>query len=405
MSEKATRQLDHRFGRALALGSVMLGLSLLGLAPAASAQQADISDYLETVRAEYDLPALAAAVVKDGTVAAAAAVGVRVHGGDIPVTIDDRFHLGSNTKSMTATLAGMLVDEGSLSWTSTVGDVLGSDVPDMSASLAGATLEQLLSHSSGIPGDTEEMVALYYDENTFDYNLPELRLRTLDTWKHNDLALPDGSPFQYSNFGYMIAGSMIEKVAGKAWEQLMYERIYTPMGMETARLGHQATYGLVDAPVGHMAQPDGGVTPMFWGAAADVPSVLGPAGNANMSVLDYAKWAGWNAGQGRRGPALVSAETLKSIHAVHVQTPVRENTPAGTPDTGGYGLGWGMVAFDWADEPLLTHNGSNSMNLARLVVDTRQDLTVVVLTNFPGAGANTAVGDVMRHLYLQYTEQ
>jgi hypothetical protein len=58
-----------------------------------------------------------------------------------------------------------------------------------------------------------------------------------------------------------------------------------------------------------------------------------------------------------------------------------------------------------ADEPLLTHNGSNSMNLARLVVDTEQDLGVVVLTNFPGEGANTAVGVVMQHLYQQYARQ
>ena len=44
------------------------------------------------------------------------------------------------------------------------------------------------------------------------------------------------------------------------------------------------------------------VTPMFWGAAADVPPLLGPAGVAHMSIQDFAKWAGWNAGEGKRGP-------------------------------------------------------------------------------------------------------
>lgn len=57
-----------------------------------------------------------------------------VYGTNIRVTIDDRFHLGSDTKAMTATLAGILVDDGKLRWTSTIGEVLGADVPDMNQS-------------------------------------------------------------------------------------------------------------------------------------------------------------------------------------------------------------------------------------------------------------------------------
>ncbi len=387
------------------LGRIIATAGLLLFAPGAMAQPDDISEYLEGVRVEAKLPALAAAVVREGAVVAVAAVGTRIHGEQISVTLDDRFHLGSNTKAMTATLAGMMVEEGRLRWTSTVGDVLGEDVPGLSPGIASATLEQLLSHSSGIPADTEEMLDLYFSDSVFDDNAPALRLHTLDAWKHNAVSIPDGSPFQYSNFGYMIAGSMIEKASATPWEQLMYERIFSPMGLRTARLGPQATYGLIDAPVGHRVAEDGNVTPMLWGPAADVPPVMSPAGNANMSVLDYAKWAGWNAGQGRRGPALVSSETLKLIQSVHVETPVRENPPPGTPETGGYGLGWGVVAFDWSDKPMLTHNGSNSMNIARLVIDTERDLAVVVLSNFPGQRASTAVGEVMRNLYLEYAKQ
>jgi len=121
-----------------------------------------------------------------------------------------------------------------------------------------------------------------------------------------------------------------------------------------------------------------------------------------MSILDYAKWAGWNAGKGKRGPALLSPQTLSYIQAEHVQTPVRENPPPGPPTTGGYGLGWSIVTFDWADHPVLTHNGSNSMNLARIVVDTDRDLAIVVATNFPGTRADTAAGRVLEALYRRY---
>lgn len=373
----------------------------LWLAPA-FAQASDLDGYLETVRGTHGLPALAAAIVEEGVVVAAAAVGTRVLDRDIPVTLDDRFHLGSNTKAMTALLAGMLVDEGVLRWDSRVGEVLGDAVPGLSDSLADATLEQLLSHAGGVPSDTEEMIDLYFNLAAFDYNTADQRLHALDRWKENEIAVPEGSPFQYSNFGYMIAGMMIETVAGMPWEQMMHERIFQPLGLETAGLGPQATYGLIDAAVGHRIEPDGRVTAMLWGAAADVPSVIAPAGNAHMSILDNAAWAGWNAGQGNRGPALVAPETLERIQSLHVQTPIRENPPPGTPSTGGYGLGWGIATFDWADGPLLTHNGSNSMNLARVLIDIDRDLAIVVTTNFPGPAADAATGEVMETLYRQY---
>lgn len=370
------------------------------MAAGASAQTTSLDSYLESVRVEYDLPALAAAVIKDGVVVASAVTGTRVYGQDLPVTIDDRFHIGSNTKSMTATLAGMLVEEGRLSWDSRVGDVLGEDVTGMSQGLADATLEQLLSHSSGIPGDTEAMFDLYFSNMAFEDNVVQQRIHALESWQHNEVVIPTGSPFQYSNFGYLIAGMMIEKASGTAWETLMHERIFGPLGMDSAGLGPQSTFGLVDAAVGHRIEPDGSVTAMLWGPAADVPPVLGPAGNAHMSILDYAKWAGWNAGQAERSPHLVTPATLEVIQAEHVQTPVRENPPPGTPSTGGYGLGWSSVEFEWAGKPLLTHNGSNSMNLAKIIVDTDSDLAVVVTTNFPGGRANAAAGEVLKYLYL-----
>lgn len=367
------------------------------------AQDVALPQFLEEIRAEYTLPALAAAVVQDGEIIAAAVVGTRVLGEDKPVTDQDRFHLGSNTKAMTAMLAGMMVDEGKLRWDSSVGEVLSDHAEGMDPSLAAATLEQLLSHTSGIPSDTEDMLDLYFNTAVFDLNPPDERNAVLDAWKHNAVAPPEGSPFQYSNMGYLIAGMMIEKVSGESWEAMMFDRIFSPLGLETAGFGPQTTYGRVDAPASHRINPDGSVTPMLWGPSADVPPVMGPAGNAHMSILDYAQWAGWNAGMGKRGPALVRAETLATIQAKHVETPIRENPPPGTPTTGGYGLGWGVVTFDWADGPILTHNGSNSMNLIRIVVDTERDLAIVVATNFPGGGANEAAGRVLETLYTHYS--
>ena len=112
-----------------ALTACVLCLTSLSVSGPAMAQAPSMDSQLEVIRTEYGLPALAAAVVKNGEIVAKGAVGTRVLGTDNPVTIDDRFHLGSDAKAMTATLVGMMVDEGKFKWTTTVGEVLGPDMP------------------------------------------------------------------------------------------------------------------------------------------------------------------------------------------------------------------------------------------------------------------------------------
>lgn len=105
--------------------------------------------------ARYALPALAAAVVRDGTMLASGAVGTRRAGTDISVTIADRFHVGSDTKAMTALVAATLVEQGRLRWDAAVGEAFPEFAATMDAGLRGVTLEQLLLHTSGIPADNE----------------------------------------------------------------------------------------------------------------------------------------------------------------------------------------------------------------------------------------------------------
>ena len=388
--------------RSVLAASLAAAAAWLAFPANAFAQTQSLDAMLEPVRAKHGLPALAAAVVKEGVIVAAGAVGVRVFGADIKVTIDDRFHLGSDTKAMTATLVAMLIEEGKLRWDSTIGEVLGKDVPGINPQLAAVTLEQLLSHTSGIPSDTPEILALYFNTNAFEYNLRTLRLRMLEAWKNHAPETPPGSAFHYANLGYVIAGAMIEKAADTPWEELITQRIYAPLALRTAGLGAQATMGKLDAPVGHKVSDKGEITPMLWGAAADVPLAVGPAGIAHMSVLDFAAWAGWNAGAAKRGPALVKPETLARLHRPHIKTGPMPNPRPGTPQEGEYALGWGVVKFDWATHPLLTHNGSNGMNLAVILVDVAKDLGVVVLTNFPEGKAVAAANEVLEQLYGEF---
>jgi CubicO group peptidase (beta-lactamase class C family) len=91
-----------------------LVVTMLSCTMTAAGGQVSLNDTLIPLLARHQLPALAAAVVRGGQVIAAGAVGTRRVGANIPVTVHDRFHLGSDTKAMTALLAAMFVEAGRL---------------------------------------------------------------------------------------------------------------------------------------------------------------------------------------------------------------------------------------------------------------------------------------------------
>jgi CubicO group peptidase (beta-lactamase class C family) len=89
--------------------------------PAAEPQSLDQT--LEPYLKDFGLPALGVAVFREGAVISAGVVGTRRAGEDIPVRIDDCFHLGSDSKAFTSLLAAIFVEERKLRWDSTLGEI------------------------------------------------------------------------------------------------------------------------------------------------------------------------------------------------------------------------------------------------------------------------------------------
>jgi CubicO group peptidase (beta-lactamase class C family) len=141
---------------------------------------------------------------------------------------------------------------------------------------------------------------------------------------------------------------------------------------------------------------------MLAGPNGDNPAVIGPAGTVHLSILDFARWAGWHAGEGRRGPALVRPETLRRLHTKVVEMPPRPDAAPGTPSQGGYALGWGVMSVPYAPEPFLAHGGSNTMNLAFIMVQPARDWGVVLATNVGGARADQALQALAEELYRRF---
>jgi CubicO group peptidase (beta-lactamase class C family) len=387
---------------ALAISTVLWASAAMAQLPAGAVSlDGDLAPYLD----RYKLPAVAAAVVKNGKIVAAGAVGTRRIGTNTPVTIDDRFHIGSDTKAMTSLLAGMLVEEGKLRWNTTVGEIYPELVGKMSTGVKDITLQQLLSHTSGIPGDSMEHVPLISFSVTDEAgNLDAMRYTLVTRLVPLPLHGVPGERFEYSNLGYTLAGAMMERVTGKTWEELVVARIFDPLKLTTAGFGPQSSLGRVDAPLGHAAGKDGKMQAFLAGPWGDNPLIIGPAGLAHMSVLDFATWAAWNAAEGRYGPPLARPETIRKLHTKVVDMPPKPDAPVGTPSSGGYGLGWGTVSLPFAAEPLIFHGGSNNMNLAYIVLQPRQELGLVTMTNISGPPANDALMAITELLYKRFSQ-
>ena len=357
------------------LAAALALLAACGSTPSAGTGTAATDSLLERYRARRGLPSVAAAVFVDGALVYEAARGTRRAGESVPVSVRDPYHIGSNTKAMSALLAGMLVDEGKLRWEATVADLLG---PQAAGAYASARLDELLSHTAGVP----EMPPLAEWFGFFATGRPagEERDRLVGVCLGLKPLWKPGAAFRYSNFGYVVAGRMIEVAAGKRWEELVRERLFAPLGMEDAGFGPPAGPGVEppDAPWGHAPRP---VDPAL--ANADNPPALGPAGTVHASLRDMERYLGLylRAGTDAQGRRLVSEASLEEIYR---------------PRLAGYALGWNVHAPGGVRR--LEHAGSNTTFTCQLIVVPSRGCAVVVMTNRGDAPARRAAADLARDL-------
>ena len=327
---------------------------------------------LEAIRKKQVLPALAVVVVKGGKICDRAAVGVRKFGDPTPVTTNDLFHIGSCTKSMTATLAGMFVQEGKLRWDTTIATVLPELKGTMNPQYAAVTLEQLLTHRGGVPGSPPP--AAWAQAAKQQGAITQQRSEFIAAVLRQPPQAAPGTKMIYSNQGYTIAGVMLEKITGKDWETLITERLFTPLHMTTASFGVPGTKGRVDQPWGH-ARKDGQVKPV----QSDNPPAIGPAGTVHCSLDDLARYVMFHLNEGKGG-GLLKADAFRKLH-----------TP---PEGGDYACGWIVTKRGWTGGNALMHSGSNTMWYLVMWLAPERDFAVITATNIAGPGAEKGCDDV-----------
>ncbi len=348
---------------------------LITAAHADTALQEFVDKRLTDVRTRADLPAIAAVVQINGRVEAQAAIGVRAVGHPQQVTLQDLWHLGSDTKSMTATLVARLVEQGLLRYDDTMAKMFPGLAARMDPAVHDVTLLQLLSHTSGLPTLTQpEQLPAFRAIIKSEKGVRAQRAAIAEYYLIRKPATTPGE-FSYSNLGYIIAGAAAEQRTGRTWEDLVRSEVWKPLGIRSGGFGPPGKSGRFDQPLGHDRADGQWIAQDPGHPDSDNPVAAGPAGTVHMSLQDWLLFA-QDQLDGERGTGkLLTQEDYRRLHQ-----PVAKN----------YALGWGVFrGADGATE-LIMHTGSNGFWVADVRIAPKRNVIVLTAINAGGEQAEKA---------------
>jgi CubicO group peptidase (beta-lactamase class C family) len=279
----------------------------------------------------------------------------------------------------------MFVDSGQLRWNAKIPELF-PDITNIHPQFVDTTLSDLLAHRSGIGEDSlEQMLAgrdLDYPRavelflpNSLSVTQQRQGLAAV-VFAHAPVYKP-GSEFRYSNWNYIVAASIVERLSGLSWEDLIRSRIFEPLLMTSAGFGVPTSPGKVDQPWDHDAQ-----TPLVASPAhpdVDIPQIFGPSSTIHCSLEDWGKFLTLFFDNGRRD--LISQASINRI------------TTAASPN--GYAFGWFRQRRSGIAGDVLRHNGTNNSVFASALVVPQQDRAYLIVTNTFRLSPNTNVAGPM----------
>ncbi len=246
---------------------------------------ADIASLIEKSRAEWNVPGLSVAIVKDGQIFLSSGFGVREFGKAEAVDGDTLFAIASNSKAFTAAAIAMLDEEGKLKWSDRVQQHLPwLELYDRYVSTE-LRVDDLLCHRSGLgtfSGDLLWWGTPYSPEDVLR------RARQLSAKG------PFRASYGYSNLMYLAAGEVIQKASGQSWQSFIEQRILQPVGMDRSVTSIKALDAKGNFATPHKSLVDGVRTIPWYNW-----DTMAAAGGIISSSNDMAKWVRVQLDRGR----------------------------------------------------------------------------------------------------------
>ena len=260
---------------------------------------------------------------------------------EVALETDHVFYLGSLAKQFTATAIMALKSDGLLNYD----DPLIKHVPELPGFMAPITLRHMLNHTSGLPD--------YYNLGVFKTGMTNsmvlgamLQIDSLD--------FSPGTKYSYSNSGYVLLSIVAERVGGKLFGDLLRERVFVPLGMNSTVVYDTTSPTLPPRATGH--------TPA--GEVDDYGAFTTGGGGIFSNVNDLYKWANRRQhpeidklfDQEAYSPAVLSNDSLSM-----------------------YGFGWRL---DPNNKNIVQHSGSLQGFRTYMYQDLEKEIVIILLSNF-----------------------
>ncbi|MEO8516912.1 MAG: serine hydrolase domain-containing protein [Flavobacterium sp.] len=334
--------------------------------------------FADSIRKTNNIPELCYAVVADNSILEIQALGKHSIDLNDSATLNDRFHIGSNTKAMTAFVIAKYVEKGKMKWTTKFFDIYPEWKSNSKSEYYNITLQDLLSHRARIQP--------FQGEN--DPTIPDFKGTKQEKRKHfgkfiltlEPTVIDTISKFTYSNADYTLAALMLEKVSKKSWEQLVEKTLNKELKLNIK-----------------FSWPENQNNKDTWGHSTEnnklipVPSntdyhldYTEPAGDINIKITDYIKFIQLNLNGLNGKDNFLKSKTYQFIHKGI------EN----------YSLGWYNSYENGKD--FSTHSGTAGTYYTLVAIDRKKKIAYIIFTNSFNEQTINGVRQLMRKLKTNY---
>lgn len=317
----------------------------------------EVKSTLEKELFRWGIPGCALSIVKDGEVVYSGGVGSRDEDGH-PVTGQSLTQIASCTKAFTATLAGVLATEGLLDFDTPVVNYMPDFRMNDDYATSHLTVRDFLCHRSGLPRHELAWYGTGFSRETLMSNI-----------KYLPLNAPIRYRFQYSNFNYLIVGSLIERITGMSFEEALKTKLLEPLGM----ISSQVYLDKVESREDHML-PFGRDPEFSMNGTKRIPYYCSPAevhcddetqrvgdptasaGCIVSNADDMTKWLKFNLNRGKVGDKqLVSEEIMDLIHSIHL---FMGSDPGTLPEQTDMFYAQGWFVYHYRNMKMVEHGGN-----------------------------------------------
>jgi len=389
-------------------GAALVAVPLGAMRPAEARAQEPypgLDAYIAKAVETWKVPGLSVAIVRNDSVIYTKGFGVLKVGSTTPVDAKTLFEIGSSSKAFTGALVAMLVSDGKMRFD----DRLTTYLPDFRmydpVANEAVTVRDALAHRSGIARGELVWLAAGISREEILHRVRFLKPES-----------PFRSQFAYQNMMYLAAGQAAGKAAGSSWEELVRQRIFTPLGM-TSSLANSNGMTSANAAFGHNMEHE---TPFAMPRFS--LENIGPAGSIISNAVDMAQWLRFELNDGVvNGKRVLNAAAFRETHTPQILASLgrRQADSVGSLNHfTSYGMGW--FVEDYRGQLVWQHGGNTVGMTAAVGMMPEKKFGVVVLSNMDHTplpeilrryifdlqlGGAVPVRDLSAETYAQYKVQ